>query len=138
MASVGFDSSAQWAGYVGDSRNRAQIGVTGWVADTLASSNFIQPLFTCASFIPKSPVNVNLFEYCNRKVDAQVSRAIALEASDPGRANELWATIDRAIVDQAVAVPVTNGLNPVLLSERVGNYQDHPLWGTLFDQLWVK
>ena len=38
----------------------------------------------------------------------------------------------------AYALALTNGLNPVLLSERVGNYQDHPLWGTLFDQLWVK
>jgi YVTN family beta-propeller protein len=128
----------QWTGYVGDSRNRAQLGVTGWGADTLAASNFIQPLFTCASFIPKSPENLNLFEYCNRKLDARVKHAVALEASDPGRANEVWATIDRAIVDQAVAVPVTNGLNPVLLSKRVGNYHEHPLWGTLFDQLWVK
>jgi YVTN family beta-propeller protein len=124
--------------YAADSRHRAQIGVTGWGADTLAASNFFQPLFTCASFIPKSPANLNLFEYCNPKLDAEMKHAVALEVSDPGRANEVWATIDRAIVDQAVAVPVTNSLNPVLLSERVGNYQDHPLWGTLFDQLWVK
>jgi YVTN family beta-propeller protein len=128
----------QWTGYVGDSRNRAQLGVTGWVADTLAASNFIQPLFTCASFIPENPANLNVFEYCNPKLDAKMKHAVALEASDPGRANQVWATIDRAIVDQAVVVPVTNGLNPVLLSERVGNYQNHPLWGTLFDQLWVK
>jgi hypothetical protein len=25
-----------------------------------------------------------------------------------------------------------------LVSERVGNYQYHPLWGTLIDQLWVR
>jgi YVTN family beta-propeller protein len=134
----GRDAWPRYARYVNDSRNRAQIGVLGWAADTLAASNFIRPLFTCASFIPKSPDNLNTFEYCNRKLDAKVNHAVALEASDPGRANEVWATIDRAIVDQAVAVPVTNGLNPVLLSERVGNYQEHPLWGTLFDQLWVK
>jgi peptide/nickel transport system substrate-binding protein len=133
-----FPLFSQWADYVGDSRHRAQIGVTGWVADTLTASNFIQPLFTCASFMPKNPDNLNLFEYCNRKLDAKVSQAVALEASDPGRANQVWAKIDRAIVDQAIVVPVTNGLNPVLLSERVGNYQEHPLWGTLFDQLWVK
>jgi YVTN family beta-propeller protein len=124
--------------YAADSRNRAQIGVAGWFADTLAASNFFQPLFTCASFMPKSPANLNLFEYCNAKLDAEMKHAVALEVSDPERANELWTAVDRAVVDQAVALPVTNGLNPVLLSERVGNYQSHPLWGTLLDQLWVK
>ena len=67
-----------------------------------------------------------------------MKHAVALEVSDPEQANEVWATVDRAVVDQALALPFTNGLNPVLLSERVGNYQEHPLWGTLFDQLWVR
>jgi YVTN family beta-propeller protein len=133
-----FSDPERYLGYVLDSRNRAQIGVLGWGADTLAPSNFVQPLFTCASFIPKSSANQNAFEYCNPKLDAKVKHALALEVSDPEQANKVWATADRTLVDQAVAVPFTNGLNPVLLSKRVGNYQDHPLWGTLFDQLWVK
>jgi hypothetical protein len=36
---------------------------------------------------------------------------------------------------------VTLGANPrnaALVSKRVGNYQSHPLLGTLLDQLWVK
>jgi len=127
-----------YAAYVADSRNRAQIGVVGWAADTLAASNFFQPLFTCASFVPKSPANLNLWEYCDPGLDAKMKHAVALEVSDPEQANEVWATVDRAVVDQALALPFTNGLNPVLLSERVGNYQEHPLWGTLFDQLWVR
>jgi hypothetical protein len=134
---AGLPGFNQWLGFVADSRNRAQIRPTGWVADTLAASNFVQ-LFICASFVPKSPASLNLFEYCNPRLDANVKHAVALEVSDPERANEAWATVDRALVDQAVAVPWTNGRNPVLLSDRVGNYQNHPLWGTLFDQLWVK
>jgi YVTN family beta-propeller protein len=124
--------------YVADSRNRAQLGGAGWVADTLAASNFFQPLFTCASFVPKSPVNLNWFEYCNPPLDAKMKEAAALQASDPVRANELWSEVDRAIVDQAVALPIASFRNRILVSERVGNYQSHPLWGTLLDQLWVE
>jgi peptide/nickel transport system substrate-binding protein len=124
--------------YVGDSRNRAQIGQAGWQADTLAASNFLQPLFTCASYVPKSPTNLNLFEYCDPALDAKMKEAAALEASDPVRADELWAKVDRALVDRAVTVPWSNPRNRVLVSKRVGNVQSHPLWGTLLDQLWVK
>jgi hypothetical protein len=37
-----------------------------------------------------------------------------------------------------VALPWSVPRNRVLVSERVGNYQSHPLWGTLFEQLRVK
>jgi len=67
-----------------------------------------------------------------------MKEATELQASDPVRANELWAEVDRAITDQAVAVPWTNRQDVVLVSSRVGNYVHHPFWGTLLDQLWVK
>ncbi len=128
----------EYLGYVADSRNRAQLGGAGWHADTLAASNFLAPLFTCASFIPNSPANLNLFQYCDPGLDAKMKEAAALQASDPVRANELWAEVDRALVDRAVALPWGSPRDRVLLSERVGNYQSHPLWGTLLDQLWIK
>jgi peptide/nickel transport system substrate-binding protein len=133
-----FSSFDGYLRYVGDSRNRAQIGQAGWQADTLAASNFLQPLFTCASYVPKSPINLNLFEYCDPALDAKMKEAAALEASDPVRADELWAKVDRTLVDRAVTVPWSNPRNRVLVSKRVGNVQSHPLWGTLLDQLWVK
>ncbi|MBD0328918.1 MAG: hypothetical protein ICV64_02290 [Thermoleophilia bacterium] len=46
--------------------------------------------------------------------------------------------MDRALVDRAPVVPVSSVRNRVFVSERVGNVQAHPLWGTLLDQLWVK
>jgi len=109
-----------------------------WYADTLAASSFFQPLFTCASFVPKSPANSNLFQYCDPRLDEKMKEAAALQASDPVRANELWEEVDRALVDRAVALPWSNPQARVLVSERVGNYRSHPLWGTLLDQLWVK
>jgi YVTN family beta-propeller protein len=133
-----FPGAGEHFAYAADSRNRAQSGPAGWFADAIAASNFFQPVFTCASFVPKSPANQNIFEYCNPQLDAKIKEAAVLQASDPARANELWSEIDRTLVDQAVAVPWRSPRDKVLVSERVGNYQGHPLWGTLLDQLWVK
>jgi hypothetical protein len=35
-------------------------------------------------------------------------------------------------------VPMYNLRGVVLVSERVGNFQFHPVWFTLLDQLWVR
>jgi YVTN family beta-propeller protein len=126
------------AAYMADSRKHAQLGPIGWTADTLAASNFFQPLFTCASFVPNSPANLNLAQFCDPGLDMKMKKAAALQALDPVRANELWADVDRALVDRAVALPWGSPPQRVLISERLGNYQSHPFWGTLFDQLWVK
>jgi YVTN family beta-propeller protein len=124
--------------YMSDSRHRAQIGLSGWQADFLAPSDFFRPLFSCASFLPASPENGNWTEFCDRGIDAEMSRAAAAQTTDAARANELWADVDRALVDQAVVVPFANPRNRAFVSDRVGNFQSHPLWDTLLDQLWVK
>jgi YVTN family beta-propeller protein len=124
--------------YVADSRNEAQIGLTGWSAPILAPSTFFGGNFSCAGFVPESAANSNFSELCDRKLDAMMRRAAAAQTSDPSRANELWAAVDRAVVDRAAAVPLVNPRSRVLVSARVGDYQSHPLWGTLLDQLWVE
>ena len=35
-------------------------------------------------------------------------------------------------------IPAYNGRVIVFLSKRVGNFQYHPEWQTLLDQLWVR
>ena len=65
-------------------------------------------------------------------------RAERLQASDPARANALWAEVDRAIVDRAAAVPLFNARVLTFVSERVGNHQFHLQWGMLLDQMWVQ
>jgi len=132
-----FHTYRAYYAYVGDSRNRAQIGWAGWIPDVLAPSNFLS-LFECDTFVPKSPANSNLFEYCDPALDAKMRRAAALERADPVRADAIWADVDRALVDRAVLVPWVNWRQRVLVSERVGNHEGHPLWGTLLDQLWVR
>jgi YVTN family beta-propeller protein len=124
--------------YVGDSRNRAQIGTLGWVADYAAPSVFLRNLFSCTSFLANNRLNRNLSEFCDRRIDTQMARAAAVQISDPVRADALWADVDRALVDRAAAVPLVDRSAVVFVSKRVGNYQYHPLWGTLLDQLWLR
>jgi YVTN family beta-propeller protein len=123
--------------YAGNSRNRAQLGTFGWYAD-YPSAAFLRDLFSCASFVPGSAANLNLSAFCDPRVDAKMARAADLQASDPARANALWAEADRMVVDRAAAVPLVNQHVVGFVSERVGNYQLHPQWLTLLDQLWVR
>jgi peptide/nickel transport system substrate-binding protein len=122
----------------GDSRDHTQIGEFDWYQDFPAPSDFIGPLFTCRSFLPGNPANINDSEFCNRLIDAQTIRARALESRNPNAAGSLWARIDRELADQAPWVPLYNPRALVVLSARVGNYQFHPFWTLLIDQLWVR
>ncbi len=137
-ASVRVIPEEKYGGVVADSRNRVQLGLNGWIADQLTASNFLEPIMTCAAFVPNRPTNSNLSEYCNPAIDSQIKEATELQTSDPARAKELWAQIDRALVDRAVVVPISTPRSRVLVSARVGNYGSHFLWGTFLDQLWVR
>ncbi|MDX6515490.1 MAG: hypothetical protein QOH73_1156 [Gaiellaceae bacterium] len=123
---------------VGDSRTRAQIGFSGWFADYPSATGFIPPLLGCAAFVPASPLNTNLAEFCNRSIDAEMARAATLQAQDPPSATLLWQRIEREILALAPVVPTDNRRNVDFVSKRVGNYQYNPQFGVLLDQLWVK
>ena len=101
----------------------------GWFTDYLAPSAFIHPLLGC-----ESPLS----EGCDRRIDAQMNRALAQQSSDPAAANTLWDSVDRRLTDAALAVPLFNRKFITLVSNRVGNVQHHPMWGLLYDQLWVR
>ena len=49
-----------------------------------------------------------------------------------------WARLERELVEQAIAIPLVNPKEVTLLSKRVGNFQRHPVLGTLISQLWVR
>jgi hypothetical protein len=66
-----------------------------------APADFISPLLTCHSFLPRNPGNLNAAEFCNPRIDAQVTQALAVRARNPSTAVALWARIDHQIVNQA-------------------------------------
>jgi peptide/nickel transport system substrate-binding protein len=114
-------------------RSRAQIGFEGWSSDYLSPSSFLGPNFTCATEAERSRENAS--HSCDRRLAALVDRALVAHGAE---AASRWAAADRYVVDQAYAVPLTNHRAAVLVSERVGNVQNHLQWFTLLDQLWVR
>jgi peptide/nickel transport system substrate-binding protein len=137
-ASLRVTSPDAYFGQLGDSRQRAQAGFFSWYQDFPVPSDFIDPLLSCGSFLPASPANVNTAEFCDPRIDAQARQALALQPGDPVAADARWAAVDRQIVNRAPWVPLYNPRALTVLSARVGNYQFHPYWNLLIDQLWVR
>ena len=103
---------------------------TAWFADLPAASNFVN-LLSCGS-----PYNWGRF--CDRRIDARIRRARGLQGRDPAAANGSWAALDRELTDGAPWVFLHTPYSADYVSKRVGNYQYHPLSGTLLSQLWVR
>jgi YVTN family beta-propeller protein len=131
-------SPATYWNTIDNSRNHIQIGEFRWSEDYPAPWDFFGPLLSCHSFLPGNPANLNDSQFCNPQIEAQFRQALAAQAHSPNAARLLWASIDRAITGRAPWVPLYNPRALVVLSARVGNYQFHPLWHLLIDQLWVR
>ncbi len=106
-----------------------QAGIFGWWNVPRAASSLL------ASFRCSPPDGSFL---CDRRLDAQIARAQRVGAIDPDAAVALWMGIERKIVDLAPWVPLFTPSGASFTSKRVGNYQDNPELGILFDQLWVR
>ncbi len=144
LRSLGYRASMKVRGGFGyftvidDSRTKAQIGTYEWISDYPAPAGFFNPAFTCASYQPNSPANVNVSEFCDPRIDQQIDHALIEQATNPDAARGLWERVDRQTVDQAPWVPLVNPKSLDVLSRRVGNYQYSPPLGMLIDQLWVR
>ena len=110
--------------------SRAQAGLFAWTADLPAASNYFGVLFSC-----RAP---NFSHFCDRRIEKQIERALALQSSDSYLANRLWARIDRAVVAEAPVAPLYTPKQVDIASRRVGNFQYNPQWGVLFGQLWLR
>ena len=116
------------------SRTPPQMGIDGWIANAATPSNFTPP-FRCAAIAPRSFYNENLARFCDRRLESRIEAALA--ARGP-RADALWRNVYRDIEAAAPAVPLVNRRTITLVSKRVGNYQHHPVWTTLLEQLWIR
>jgi len=108
----------------------------GWGADFPSPSTFFGPLPSCQS--ADEAVTNNWARFCDPQVDALVSQAQAAQLTDPAAARRLWALADHIVTDQAPYVPIDNGGTAGFVSSRAGNYQTSPIYGPLFDQIWVR
>ena len=123
-------------GVVGDSRNRAQIGFTGWALGYPDPAPFFDQ-FSCRAFLPGNPANLGS-GLCDPGIDRQMRQAQAEQLSDPIGSRARWARVDREVTDASPWVPLMFSKNVNFLSKRVGNYQYNPQQFVLVDQLWVR
>jgi peptide/nickel transport system substrate-binding protein len=130
------DDFGEYFDYLFDHRNRVQLATVGWAADYIAPANFLQVNFACPSFTPGGELNDS--EVYDPRINTLIRRAAETQMADPALGLAAWAKADRALSDQAPAVFLDNPRTLVLVSKRVGNYQSHPQFGPLIDQLWVK
>jgi YVTN family beta-propeller protein len=121
----------------GNPRSRTQLAVSGWRSDFPRASDFFTNLLTCASYHPGG-FNLNATGFCVPALDREMRRAQALASSDAAGSAALWSRIDREVVEAAPWVPFLNAAGLDLTSGRVANYQRHPQFGVLIDQLWVR
>jgi YVTN family beta-propeller protein len=105
---------------------RMQIAPPGWADDT--PYNFFATWLTCAAAY-------NHRWFCDPAVDRAVRRAQARQSTNPRSASDLWAALDRKLVDRAAWVPLVNPRQVDLVSKRVRNYQHHAIHGVIADQL---
>jgi YVTN family beta-propeller protein len=118
---------------VGDSRTRAQIGTAGWVADYPTPTTFFTPIFMCRDLRPRSPDNLNLSQLCDPQLDRDVERALRA-----GGVADAWRPAERRLEALAPGVPYATNRSIVLASDRTGNVEQHPMWGTLLERAWVR
>jgi ABC-type transport system substrate-binding protein/class 3 adenylate cyclase len=108
-----------------------QAGPYPYVDDYPAPSDFLELQLGCGS-------SANVSHFCDAKLDREMTQAGELQATNPAQAALLWQRIDREMTDQAPWVPLFNDRRIDLLARGVGNFQLHPQWGMLVDQLWVR
>lgn len=128
-----FPNYPKYRAAMAHSRAPAQMGIDGWLADAGTPSEFTPP-FRCAAIVPRSVNNGNLARFCDRGLEARIAAA---DAARGPHADALWRHVYRNLESEAPAVPLVNRRSIAFVSKRVGNYQNHPKWTTLLEQLWV-
>jgi peptide/nickel transport system substrate-binding protein len=131
------DGSDDYFGYVLDSRNRVQAGFMGWLTYDASAANTFS-VYRCNTFVPASPDNYNPAQFCDPSLDRLMQHAEVIQATSLARADDLWATVDRRLVDAAPWIPLVNPFSVDVLSEQVHNFKRTPALGVLFDQMWVR
>jgi YVTN family beta-propeller protein len=145
LRSLGYDARLKLVPHDGRSTWAPghQIGVGGWGGDYPSANDIFYP-FTCASYAPKPTANANTAAFCDRRIDLEITRARALQTTDPSAASALWSRIDREITDQAPWVTMHTFVHSDFVSRRAGNYaycflsDFNGTTGACLDRLWVR
>jgi peptide/nickel transport system substrate-binding protein len=143
LSDIGYDagvrtvSSAIQFTYLQNSNNRVQIGLTDWFQDFPEPSDFLAVMFSCASIHPGSDASINMSEFCDPSIEAEMNRALALDATDKNQALPIWTKVDREITDLAPGITLFQLNQLDIVSPRLGNFQFSPIYRMLFAAAWL-
>ena len=102
----------------------APMSLVGWGQDFPDPSDFVDPMFTCATAVEGS---VNVAWYCDPAVDE--AAAAARQVTDLDAAIPLYQDIQDTIMEAAPVVPLQFPTQDGLISERVTGFEAyHPVW----------
>lgn len=113
--------------------HKAPLAWNGWVQDFPDPSDFIDPLFSCASAAVGNSSNPAFF--CDHAIDALAARARA-EPDGPARLAD-YREIQRRIMAQVPWVPVRFPDYYTLVGSRVRGFALHPVWIDDLRSVWL-
>lgn len=95
----------------------------GWFQDYPDPSDFIDPMFSCATAVEGG---ANNSFYCNEEVDALA--AAANVEPDSAKRLEMYRQVQAAILADAPAAPTDHPTTVPLVAKRVTGFAIHPVW----------
>jgi peptide/nickel transport system substrate-binding protein len=110
-------------------RNNIQLIPTGWLDTT--PEGFVPLWLSCNGAYDHG-------YFCDPAIDRSMQHADGLQAINTRAAAALWARIDHELVDRAAWVPLVNDRQVDFVSPHVANFQHHPYWDLLADQLVIR
>ncbi|HXL18620.1 MAG TPA: hypothetical protein VN961_13985, partial [Streptosporangiaceae bacterium] len=108
------------------------IGWVGWFQDYPDPSDFIDPLFGCASTVQGG---TNAGQYCNKAVDDLAATAKGM--TDPAQRLAAYQDIQKKIMADAPWAPFRHQEWVTLIGKRVGGLTLHPVWLIDIKVLWI-
>ncbi|WP_136617791.1 MULTISPECIES: ABC transporter substrate-binding protein [Mesorhizobium] len=124
--------------YIQNTNNKVQMSVTQWYKDYPAASDFLNILFSCASFREGSDASINIAGFCDKEIDAKMQKALDLGVTDQKAADKLWAEVDRQVTDKAPAVGLFTPKRLDFVSKRLGNFKFNRQFNWMITQSWVQ
>ncbi len=144
LKALGFDASVKSLSpniqftYIQNTNNKVQISLTDWYQDYPAPSDFLYVLLGCANFHPGSDSSINIAGFCDQATEAHMQQALKTAVADQPAANEMWAKIDKEVMEQAPLAPLFTPKHLDFVSKRLGNYTYSDQLHMIFSKVWVQ
>ncbi len=145
LDSIGYKATTQLLSasiqypFVQNSANSSKWNVawSAWYQDYPAPSDFLNVLLGCGHIVKNSDASPNIAEFCSKSIQAQMSQAESVAATNPTQAASLWTQVDHEVTLQAPWVDLYNPKQIDFLSKNVHGYMWSPQWYIMIDQLWL-